>query len=130
MFCFTAYQPFWGYLTAELSHLDKSFKQFSLVKVQFFVYTQLVKTVLFQTTQFSISTQFSSVWPMDRTLSGATSLGQSGPVSQSLTISLFSVISRTLVGGVLPLCWDAIGIFCRPSWLGYQRVNFNLQSFY
>ena len=36
-----------------------------------FVYTQLnVKTVLFQTIQFSISTHFSSIWPIDRTLSG------------------------------------------------------------
>ena len=34
------------------------------------------KTVLFQTIQFSISTQFSSIWPIDRILSGATTLGQ------------------------------------------------------
>ena len=33
--------------------------------------------VLFQTTQFSISTQFSSIWPRDRTLICATTLGQS-----------------------------------------------------
>ena len=31
-----------------------------------------VKTVLFQTIQFSISTQFTSIWPIDWTLSGAT----------------------------------------------------------
>ena len=43
-----------------------------------YVYTQLnVKTVLFQTIQFSISTQFSSIWPIDRTLSGVTTPGQS-----------------------------------------------------
>ena len=36
------------------------------------------KTVLFQTIQFSISSQFSSIWPIDRTLSGATTPGQSG----------------------------------------------------
>ena len=30
---------------------------------------------------FSISTQFSSIWPIDRTLSGATTPGQSGPGS-------------------------------------------------
>ena len=43
-----------------------------------FVHTQLnVKTVLFQTIQFSIGMQFSSIWPIDRTLSGATTLGQS-----------------------------------------------------
>ena len=38
-----------------------------------------IKTVLFQAIQFGISTQFSSIWPIDRTLSGATTLGQSEP---------------------------------------------------
>ena len=36
------------------------------------------KTVLFQVIQFSISTHFSSIWPIDKTLSDATTLGQSG----------------------------------------------------
>ena len=35
------------------------------------------KHFLFQTIQFSISLQFSSIWPTDRTLSGATTPGQS-----------------------------------------------------
>ena len=39
------------------------------------------KAVLFQTIQFSISTQFSSIWLIDWTLSGATTPGQSGPGS-------------------------------------------------
>ena len=39
------------------------------------------RTYKFQTIQFSISTQFSSIWPIDRTLSGATIPGQSGPRS-------------------------------------------------
>ena len=39
----------------------------------------MLKTVLFQAIQFSISTQFSSVWLIDMTLSGATTLAQSGP---------------------------------------------------
>ena len=34
-----------------------------------------IKTVLFQTIQFSTSIQFSSIWPIDRTLSGATTPG-------------------------------------------------------
>ena len=68
----------------------------------------MTKTVLFQ---FCISTLFSSIWPIDRTLSGATTLGQSGPCSNgntphspklqhywSLTIRFFRDISRTLVG--------------------------------
>ena len=63
------------------------FKQFSLInkvkwlqvllwitnnsiKHKSFMHIQLnVKTVLFQTIQFSISTQFSSIWPIDRILS-------------------------------------------------------------
>ena len=40
-----------------------------------------IKTVLFQTIQVSISTLFSSIWPIDNTLSGDTTPGQSGPVS-------------------------------------------------
>ena len=44
-----------------------------------FIYTQLnVKTILLQTIPFSISIVFSSIWPIDRTLSGATNPGQSG----------------------------------------------------
>ena len=41
----------------------------------------LSKIVLFQTVQFSISTQFGSIWPIDRALSGATTPGQSRPGS-------------------------------------------------
>ena len=37
------------------------------------------KKILFQRTQFSISTHFSSIWPINRTLWGATTLGYSGP---------------------------------------------------
>ena len=61
--------------------------QFSISIV--FVYKQVnVKTVLFQTIQFSISTQFSSIWPIDRTLSGATTPGLSGPGSDGNKIVL------------------------------------------
>ena len=42
---------------------------------------QWPKTVLFQTIPFSTHTQFSSIWPMDRTLLGATTTSQSGPGS-------------------------------------------------
>ena len=40
-----------------------------------------VKKILFQTIQFIISTQFSSIWSIDRILSDATTLGQNGPGS-------------------------------------------------
>ena len=57
------------------------------------------KTVLFQAIQFTISTKFSSIWPIDKTLSGATTPGQSGPGSDAkeglLRISQSSSITGT-----------------------------------
>ena len=41
----------------------------------------------------------------------------------NLTIRLFSVISRTLIGGV-PLCRGAVCIFYGPSWLGKKSFLF------
>ena len=86
-----------------------------------------ISTIVGYLIQFRISTQFSSIWPADRTLSDATILGvmamkgtPHSPKLQhywNLTIRLFSVISRTLVGGVLLFCRDAISIFCILSWL-------------
>ena len=52
-------------------------KQFSLAEVC----KINVKTILFQTIQFSISIQFSSIWPIDRTLSGSATPGQREPKS-------------------------------------------------
>ena len=108
------------------------FKQFKLAEVR----SLNIKTVLFQTIQFSISTQFSSTWPIDGTLSGGATQVQSRPGSNGLwrgiphfpklqhhwclTIRLFRVISWTLIGGVLLLCRKAIGVFYRPSRLGKE----------
>ena len=105
-------------------------------KIQFSISTQFQcqKVVLSQTIRFSVSMQFSSIWPIDRTLSGATTLGQSGPASdgnegvhcipQSSSITgtlpsdyLVSYLGRSL-GLVLPLCWDAVGVFYSPSRMG------------
>ena len=78
-----------------------------------------------------------SIWPIDRTLSSATTQDQSGPESngnegvlhipqnftdKSLAIRWFNFISRALVGGVLPLCRDAVGVFYSPSWLGWEEM--------
>ena len=41
-----------------------------------------------------------------------------------LTVRLFNVIYRTLVGGVLCLCWDAVRIFCSPNRLGHLYGGF------
>ena len=49
-----------------------------------FIYPQLnIKTVLFQTIQFIKSTQFSFIWPIDKTLPGANAPSQSGLGSNS-----------------------------------------------
>ena len=64
-----------------------------------------------------------SIWHIDRTLSGATTLGQSGVGSNgnegvlsilqgwSLTIRLFNVIPKTLMG-------DTVSVFYSSSQLG------------
>ena len=44
------------------------------------------KTVLFQAIQFSISTQFSFIWPIDRTQQSTTTPGQSGPESSVMVV--------------------------------------------
>ena len=58
------------------------------------------KADLFQTIQFSISTQFSAIWPVDRALSGATTPGQREPGSKGneevLLIPQSSSITGTL----------------------------------
>ena len=86
------------------------------IKHQSSIYTQLnIKTVLFQTIQLSISTQFSSIMTIDRNLSGATTPGQRRtksychkgelhippklPHQWNLNIRLLSIISRIRVGG-------------------------------
>ena len=91
-------------------------KHFPFQTIQFSISMQFTcpKQILLQTIQFSIRTQ-GSIYRSNRTkLSGASTLGQSGPGSNSnegctlhflklqhywnLTIRLFNVISRTFVG--------------------------------
>ena len=128
------------------------FKLFSLFKPFYFnqllststvfVHTQLnVKAVLFQAIQFNISTQFSSFWPIDRTLSDAATPGQSGPGSDANEGVLHIPQSSSTAGtspsdcsvsypghslmyrrGVLPLCRVAIGVFYNPGRQGYIFV--------
>ena len=80
-----------------------------------FVHTQLnVKTVLFQIIQFSISTYFSSICPIDRTLSDATTSDQSEPGSDGnegvLRISQSSSITGTSPSDFLVLYpWHSLG---------------------
>ena len=100
------------------------------------------KTVLFQTIQFSLSTQFSSIWPIDWTLSGATTSGQSEPgsdgnegilhIPQSSSITgtsssdcLVSYSGHSL-GDVLRLCRDVAGVFYSPTWLDKDTVYYHI----
>ena len=77
--------------------------QFSISIV--FVYKQLnVKTVLFQTVQFSMSTQFSSIWTIDWALSRATSPGLSGDRSDGYKGVLHIPPSPSITGTSLSDC--------------------------
>ena len=60
------------------------------------------KTVPFQTIQFSLCTQCSSIWPIDRTLLGATTPGQSGPESDSIKGVLRILQSSNFTGATPP----------------------------
>ena len=88
----------------------------------------------------------SSIWSIDRDLSGATTPGQSGPwnnsnkgvlnISGASTSDIFNAISRKLVrwGWDISICRDAVGVFCSPSrqgWKsgrGYMLIYFTLYS--
>ena len=104
------------------------FKQFGLVYVR----RLDVKTVLFQAIHFSISTQFSSIWPIDRTLSGSTTPGLSEPGSGAMKMysafptapdylkPLYLIVQwhiHDTSWRFLPHCRAAVGVFYSPSWL-------------
>ena len=81
----------------------------------------------------------SSIWPIDRTLSGATTPSQSGlgnngkkrasphsPKPQrywSLTIKLFNVPSRTVIWGVLSFRRNEVSEFYNPRRLGFTSMS-------
>ena len=105
-----------------------------------FVNTQLnVKTLLFQSNQFSISTLVSSICDIERpyyvlpfrTRADLGAMAKKGtphsPKLQrywNLTIRLFSIIFRTLIGGgVSSLCREAVGLF-----YSYNRLSMELFS--
>ena len=64
----------------------------------------MLKTVLFQAIQCCISTLFSSNWPIDRTLSCANTLGQSGPGSDANKGVLHIPQSFSITGTTLSDC--------------------------
>ena len=81
--------------------------------IQFSVSTvSMSKTVPFQTIQFSLSPQFSSIWPIDRTVSGATTPGQNGPGSDGNEGQLRIHQSSSITG--------TIPSDCLVSYLGHS----------
>ena len=84
------------------------------------------QTVQFQTIQFNISMQFSSIWLIHTP--GQSGPGSNGiPKSSSITGTLPSdcLVSyiRTLVGRGLLLYRDAVGVFYSPSQQGKIILN-------
>ena len=88
----------------------------------------------------------SSVWPIDRILSGAITPSQSGPgsdgnervlgIPQILTITVasssdcFVSYQDARWNGVLSLCRDAVGIFYSPSRQGWDLTDKMKRSFF
>ena len=87
----------------------------------------------------------SSIWPIDRTLSGATNPDQSGPgsdgnkgvihIPQNSIITeaspsdcLVSYPEHSLGRGVLPLCSDAVGVFYNPSRLSQDLRKITIKG--
>ena len=105
------------------------------IKHRTFVYTQSNdQTVLFQTVQFNINTQIKcEIDPKIRwfnsgpewTLEQCHWLCFSPKLQhyRSLAIRLFNDLSRTLVGGVIPLCRDAVGVFWSSGRLGHILLS-------
>ena len=73
---------------------------------------------------------FSSMWSIDRTLSGATISGQSGPgsdnnegvlhipprssITETSALDCLESNQRLTLWGVLPFCTEAVGVFLLP----------------
>ena len=84
------------------------------------------KTVLDYTIQFSISTQFSSIWAIDKTLSGATTVGQSRPGSDGNKVTLCILQNSSIIGTSLS---DCLVSYPRHS-LGKSYLSVEMQSVY
>ena len=116
------------------------FKQFSLAQIRSLnVKNVLFQTIqfstntqfnwqknLFQTIQFMINTQFTSVWPLDRTLSGATTRGLSGPGSDG-SEGILRIPQSSSITGTSPS--DCLVLYPGHS-LGESYPSAEMQSVY
>ena len=96
----------------------------NLIKQWSFVYTQLTnQTVLFQTIQFSIiclhsvKISNSSIWPIYRTLSGATTLGQGRPGSDG-NERVLHIPQSFSITGISMRMWNVISL-----WVSYLSAE-------
>ena len=123
-------------------HLFYSFLRVFCIWLHDMKYSNLV--------QILCNNLLTSIWPLDWTLTGITTPGQSVlgsntyPQSSTTgvsltdvvkchtqeiyifggpTIRLFRFMSRSPVGWVLPLCREAVSVFYSPGRLGNSRVN-------
>ena len=62
----------------------------------------MLKTILFQTIQFGKRSQISWIWPIDRTLSGASTLGPSGTDSNG-NEEVLHIPQCSVITGATPL---------------------------
>ena len=95
--------------------------------IQFSISTQFnIKTVPFQTTQSSISTQFCSIWHIDRTLSDATTPGQCRSESDG-NERVLRIPQSSSFTGTSPL--DCL-VSYPGNWFGKSYPSADVQSVY
>ena len=90
------------------------------------MYSLNVKTVLFQTIQYRINTQFSSIWPIERTLSGATTPSQSELGSDD-NKGVLHIHQNSRITGASPSdCLESYpGYLLRESYLSAEMQSVN-----
>ena len=85
------------------------------------------KGVLFQTVHFSITTQFSSIWSIDRSLPGATISGQGGPGSD-VNDGVICILQSSSIIGTSPS--DCLVSYPGHSLGGRSYPSAEVQSVY
>ena len=99
-----------------------------LQRLQFNVRTvSMSKTVLFQSVELNIRTQLSSIWPIDRTLSGAIFLGQSGLRSDG-NDGVLCIFESSCITGTSPS--DCLVSSHDTRWWGFFYSSTEMQSVY
>ena len=91
-------------------------------KIFLFQTIQFSQTVLIQTIQFSICTQFSSILSIDRARSGATTPGQSGLGSNDNEGMFFSAEVQS-VYSTAPADWAMYRVKCKNNFISDNSVK-------